>query len=199
MQYEDSIEFQSKVGSLRVCLHATVPQHSLEVPESVLLPTCAVEHSSNATFLLRNMRYDHNNYYYYYFFITSYQVNKLQVFSYCFCKHSKLQTFFRWECEAPFHLSPEKGLLKPRQNCCITVVFQPRTALVHQGRVHCWFGEESNEAKSSCTVLLQGEGTVVNNFQQNGRRLEYFGVVLQGCFFFCFFSNLTFYLLLRCH
>uniref|UniRef100_H3C1V3 Uncharacterized protein n=1 Tax=Tetraodon nigroviridis TaxID=99883 RepID=H3C1V3_TETNG len=127
-QYKDSIEFQSKGGSIRVSLNATVPRHDLEVPESVLLPMCAVEHSSSATFLLRNK--------------------------------SKLQTFFQWECQAPFQLSPERGLLKARQNCCITVVFQPQAALVYQGLTHCWFGEESNDTKSSCTVLLQGEASI---------------------------------------
>lgn len=77
--------------------------------------------------------------------------------------HSKLQTLFHWECQPPFQLSPERGLLKPRQNCSITVLFQPQAALVHQELAHCRFGEENNDAKSSCTVLLQGEGVVANN------------------------------------
>ncbi|XP_056903447.1 cilia- and flagella-associated protein 65 isoform X2 [Takifugu flavidus] len=124
-EYEDSIDFQCKGGSFRVCLRATVPHHALEVPESLLLPKCAVEHSTNASFLLRNL--------------------------------SKLETFFQWECKPPFQLHPEKGLLSPRQNCCITVVFQPQAALVHREHAHCWFGEENNEAKRSCTVLLEGE------------------------------------------
>lgn len=57
-EYEDSIEFQGKDGSFQVRLCAIVPCHALEVPESVLLPLCAVEHSSNTTFLLRNVRYE---------------------------------------------------------------------------------------------------------------------------------------------
>ncbi|KAE8299504.1 Cilia- and flagella-associated protein 65 [Larimichthys crocea] len=123
-EYEDSIEFQSKDGSFQVYLHATIPCHALEVPDSVLLPLCAVQHSKHTTFLLRNV--------------------------------SKLQTYFQWDCTAPFQLSPEQGLLKPGQQCHITVVFRPQEALVYQQQVYCWFGEEEDKAESCCTVLLQG-------------------------------------------
>ncbi|XP_030642525.1 cilia- and flagella-associated protein 65 [Chanos chanos] len=53
-EYVDSIEFQGKEGSFQVSLQAAVPQHMLELPESVLLPPCAVHHSSQTTFLFRN-------------------------------------------------------------------------------------------------------------------------------------------------
>ncbi|GAA6231328.1 coiled-coil domain-containing protein 108 [Lates japonicus] len=53
-EYEDSIEFQSKDGSFQVCLRATIPCYALEVPDSVLLPLCAVQHSSHTTFRLKN-------------------------------------------------------------------------------------------------------------------------------------------------
>ncbi|XP_053184754.1 cilia- and flagella-associated protein 65 [Scomber japonicus] len=53
-EYEDSIEFQSKDGSFQVCLRAIIPCHALEVPDSVLLPLCAVQHSTHTTFLLKN-------------------------------------------------------------------------------------------------------------------------------------------------
>lgn len=56
-EYEDSIEFQGKDGSFQVSLRATIPCPALEVPDSVLLPLCAVQHCSNTTFLLRNVRY----------------------------------------------------------------------------------------------------------------------------------------------
>ncbi|XP_073329268.1 cilia- and flagella-associated protein 65 [Pagrus major] len=125
-EYEDSIEFQSKDGSFQVCLHATIPCHALEVPDSVLLPLCAVQHSAHTTFLLRNV--------------------------------SKLQTHFQWECNAPFKLSPEQGLLKPGQECDIMVVFKPQEALVYQQQAYCRFGEEEDKAESCCTVLLQGLG-----------------------------------------
>lgn len=59
---------------------------------------------------------------------------------------------------APFHLSPERGLLGPNQECYITVVFQPQEALVYQEHATCRFGAESENAQSSCTVLLQGVG-----------------------------------------
>lgn len=72
--------------------------------------------------------------------------------------HSKLETYFQWECMAPFQLSPEQGLLQPNQECYITVVFQPQEALVYQGHASCRFGEESENAQSCCTVLLQGVG-----------------------------------------
>ncbi|XP_044073745.1 cilia- and flagella-associated protein 65 isoform X2 [Siniperca chuatsi] len=123
-EYKDSIEFQGKDGSFQVCLRATIPCHALEVPDSVLLPLCAVQHSSRTTFLLKNV--------------------------------SKLQTFFQWECAAPFQLSPEQGLLKPGQECHITVVFQPQEALVYQQQTYCRFGEDGDKAESCCTVLLQG-------------------------------------------
>ncbi|XP_035460487.2 cilia- and flagella-associated protein 65 isoform X2 [Scophthalmus maximus] len=53
-EYEDSIEFQGKEGSIQVRLLATIPCHALEVPDSVLLPLCAVQHSSRTTFRLKN-------------------------------------------------------------------------------------------------------------------------------------------------
>lgn len=57
-EYEDSIEFQSKESSFQVCLRAIIPCHALELPESVLLPPCAVQHSSHTNFLLKNARYE---------------------------------------------------------------------------------------------------------------------------------------------
>ncbi|KAM3861924.1 LOW QUALITY PROTEIN: cilia- and flagella-associated protein 65 [Diretmus argenteus] len=123
-EYEDDIEFQVKDGSFQVRLRAVIPCHALEVPESVLLPVCAVQHSSCTTFLFRNA--------------------------------SKLQTCFQWECEAPFQLSPERGLLKPGQERRVTVVFRPQGALVYQQEACCRFGGEGEEAQSRCTVLLQG-------------------------------------------
>ncbi|XP_070694450.1 cilia- and flagella-associated protein 65 [Pempheris klunzingeri] len=123
-EYEDSIEFQGKDDSIQVCLRAIIPCHALEVPDSVLLPLCAVQHSSHTSFLLRNV--------------------------------SKLQTCFQWECDAPFQLSPGRGLLKPGQESHITVVFQPQEALVYQQRAFCSFGEEEDKTKSCCTVVLQG-------------------------------------------
>ncbi len=56
-EYDDSIEFQSKDGSFQVRLRAIVPCPALEIPDSVLLPLCAVQHSSHTAFLLRNVRY----------------------------------------------------------------------------------------------------------------------------------------------
>ncbi|XP_051260176.1 cilia- and flagella-associated protein 65 isoform X3 [Dicentrarchus labrax] len=123
-EYEDSIEFQGKDGSFQVCLRAIIPCHALELPDSVLLPLCAVQHSSHTTFLLKNV--------------------------------SKLQTCFQWQCTAPFQLAPEQGLLKPGQECPITVIFRPQEALVCQQQACCWFGEEGDKAESCCTVLLQG-------------------------------------------
>ncbi|KAM4558144.1 cilia- and flagella-associated protein 65 isoform 2-T2 [Odontesthes bonariensis] len=54
-EYEDSIEFHSKEGSFQVCLRAILPHHTLETPESVMLPLCAVQHSSQINFLLKNI------------------------------------------------------------------------------------------------------------------------------------------------
>ncbi|XP_070832675.1 LOW QUALITY PROTEIN: cilia- and flagella-associated protein 65 [Chaetodon trifascialis] len=54
-EYKDSIEFQSKDGSFHVSLRAIIPCPALEVPDSVLLPLCAVQHCSQTTFLLRNV------------------------------------------------------------------------------------------------------------------------------------------------
>ncbi|XP_035030976.2 cilia- and flagella-associated protein 65 [Hippoglossus stenolepis] len=122
--YEDSIGFQSKEGSVVVRLRAPIPRLALEVPDSVLLPLCAVQHSSHITFPLKNA--------------------------------SKLQTSFQWACGAPFQLSPDHGLLKPGQECHITVVFRPQEALVHRQQASCRFGEEEDKEESCCTVLLQG-------------------------------------------
>uniref|UniRef100_A0A3P8SQ41 Si:ch1073-349o24.2 n=1 Tax=Amphiprion percula TaxID=161767 RepID=A0A3P8SQ41_AMPPE len=121
-EYEDSIEFQGKEGSFQVCLRAIIPCHVLEVPDSVMLPLCAVQHSSHTNFLLKN---------------------------------AKLQTSFQFECDTPFQLNPKQGMLKPGQECHITVVFQPQEALVYQQHAYCWFGEEGDKAENCCTVLLQ--------------------------------------------
>uniref|UniRef100_A0A3B4YKV7 Cilia and flagella associated protein 65 n=1 Tax=Seriola lalandi dorsalis TaxID=1841481 RepID=A0A3B4YKV7_SERLL len=121
--YEDSIEFQGKDGSFQVQLRAIIPCPALEVPDSVLLPICAVQHSSHTTFRLKNA--------------------------------SKLQTCFEWVCAAPFQLSPEQGLLRPSQECHITVVFRPQEAMVYQQQAYCMFGEDGYKAESCCTVLLQ--------------------------------------------
>ncbi|KAM8855968.1 cilia- and flagella-associated protein 65 isoform 2-T2 [Spinachia spinachia] len=123
-EYEDCIEFDGKDGSFQVCLRAIIPCHALEVPDSVLLPICAVQNSSKTKFLLKNV--------------------------------SKLQTHFQWKCTAPFQLSPEQGLLKPSQECPITAIFRPQEALVYQKQASCKFGDEGDEAKSCCKVLLQG-------------------------------------------
>ncbi|XP_069010849.1 cilia- and flagella-associated protein 65 [Embiotoca jacksoni] len=53
-EYEDSIEFHGKEGSFQVCLRAIIPCHALELPDSVMLPLCAVQHSSRTTFPLKN-------------------------------------------------------------------------------------------------------------------------------------------------
>lgn len=55
-EYEDTIEFEGKDGNIQVHLHAKIPCHALEVPDSVQLPLCAVEHSSFANFQLKNAR-----------------------------------------------------------------------------------------------------------------------------------------------
>ncbi|XP_068602653.1 cilia- and flagella-associated protein 65 [Brachionichthys hirsutus] len=123
-EYDDSIEFQGENGSFSVRLRATLPRHALEAPDSVLLPPCAVQHSSRACFLLRNV--------------------------------SKIQTRFQWQRTAPFQLSPEHGLLKPGQECQISVVFRPREALVYRKQASCRFGGDEDEAGSCCAVLLQG-------------------------------------------
>lgn len=147
------------------------------MPESLLLPKCAVEHSTNASFHLRNLRcvYDKDTEVVVtrevYLYQNKSNCYSLLLFSFSHCSFicSKLETFFQWECKAPFQLCPEKGLLSPRQNCRITVVFQPQAALVHREHAHCWFGEENNEAKRSCTVLLEGEGTVANKLNRKCR------------------------------
>uniref|UniRef100_A0A3Q0RYE1 Si:ch1073-349o24.2 n=1 Tax=Amphilophus citrinellus TaxID=61819 RepID=A0A3Q0RYE1_AMPCI len=138
-EYEDSIEFQGKEGSFQVCLRGIIPCHTLEVPESVMLPLCAVEHSTHTDFLLKNA--------------------------------SKRHTCFQWECPAPFQLRPEQGLLKPGQECNITVVFRPQDALVYQQQAYCRFGEEGKR-ESCCTVLLQG--------LENGAPVVAFGPVAVG-------------------
>lgn len=55
--YEDNIEFQGKDDRFQVWLRAPAPCHAIEVPESVLLPLCAVKHSTHTSFVLRNVRY----------------------------------------------------------------------------------------------------------------------------------------------
>ncbi|TSK92887.1 Cilia- and flagella-associated protein 65 [Bagarius yarrelli] len=53
-EHRDSIEFQCKEGTFLVNLHAVLLHHELELPDSVQLPSCAVQHSTNTSFLFRN-------------------------------------------------------------------------------------------------------------------------------------------------
>uniref|UniRef100_A0A672IIX4 Si:ch1073-349o24.2 n=1 Tax=Salarias fasciatus TaxID=181472 RepID=A0A672IIX4_SALFA len=69
-------------------------------------------------------------------------------------------TMRTWECTGAFQLSPEQGLLKPGQECPITVVFRPQEALVYQQLAYCRFGEEADKLESRCAVLLQALGIV---------------------------------------
>ncbi|MEQ2201674.1 hypothetical protein XENOCAPTIV_016217, partial [Xenoophorus captivus] len=54
-EYKDSIQFQAKEGSFQVCLHAVLPSHALKVPETVMLPLCAVQHSTQTSLPLKNV------------------------------------------------------------------------------------------------------------------------------------------------
>ncbi|XP_067299570.1 cilia- and flagella-associated protein 65 [Pseudorasbora parva] len=53
-EYVDTIEFQGKEGTFQVSLRAVIPHHALEVPDTVMLPPCAAQHSSQTSFLFRN-------------------------------------------------------------------------------------------------------------------------------------------------
>nr|XP_057938965.1 cilia- and flagella-associated protein 65 [Doryrhamphus excisus] len=53
--YDDSIEFHGKSGSFQVFLRAIIPYPALEVPNTVLLPLCAVHQSASTTFQLQNL------------------------------------------------------------------------------------------------------------------------------------------------
>ncbi|KAK2849898.1 hypothetical protein Q7C36_008681 [Tachysurus vachellii] len=53
-EHSDSIEFQCKEGTFKVNLRALMLHHSLELPDSVQLPLCAVHHSTNTSFLFCN-------------------------------------------------------------------------------------------------------------------------------------------------
>uniref|UniRef100_A0A8C6VY14 Si:ch1073-349o24.2 n=1 Tax=Nothobranchius furzeri TaxID=105023 RepID=A0A8C6VY14_NOTFU len=130
-EYEDSIEFQDKKERFCVYLHAIIPCHMLEVPGSVELPLCAVQHTSQTEFHIKNAR--------------------------------NFQTFFEWDCAEPFHLSPERGLLQPEQECPIRVMFHPQEAQMHQQQACCRFGDEGEKA-NSVTVHLQGEAMFTSAF-----------------------------------
>ncbi|KAA0715982.1 Cilia- and flagella-associated protein 65 [Triplophysa tibetana] len=53
-EYVDTIEFEGKEGSFQVSLRAVIPHYALEVPDNVLLPPCAAQHSSQTSFVFRN-------------------------------------------------------------------------------------------------------------------------------------------------
>uniref|UniRef100_A0A671KH62 Coiled-coil domain-containing protein 108-like n=1 Tax=Sinocyclocheilus anshuiensis TaxID=1608454 RepID=A0A671KH62_9TELE len=53
-EYADAIEFQGKEGTFQVSLQAVTPHHALEVPDTVMLPPCAAQHSSQTSFRFRN-------------------------------------------------------------------------------------------------------------------------------------------------
>lgn len=173
------------------------------MPDSVLLPLCAVQNSTQASFLLRNVRYKAGVFQRE---RSGMQLAALSKSVWCFPFHSKLQTYFQWEGMAPFHLSPERGQLEPNQECYITVVFQPQEALVYQEHASCRFGEESENAQSSCTVLMQGVGmhseTVRNRTFQSWLILNdsVFNktIIVKNCLL-CFkpskYNNLSFYFL----
>lgn len=173
-EYEDSIELEDKKGSYKVCLHAIIPRPKLEVPDRVSLPLCAVQHSSQDNFLLQNVRYlrvcllyvciPHLKFKSFFCVLSDLQFSHFLLCSPYFSFNSKRQAFFIWESAAPFQLRPDQGLLKPGQECRITVVFQPQEARVYQQQVCCRFGE-GDKADDSCTVLLYGQGTVVGGHE----------------------------------
>ncbi|KAE8581375.1 hypothetical protein XENTR_v10024768 [Xenopus tropicalis] len=51
-----------------------------------------------------------------------------------------LQTAFRWEVPQPFVLLPASGVLEPKCEIRMKVLFQPQAALVYDGMATCWFG-----------------------------------------------------------
>ncbi|MCJ8732733.1 hypothetical protein PDJAM_G00214590 [Pangasius djambal] len=53
-EHVDSIEFRCKEGTFLVKLCAVMLHHALELPDSVQLPSCAVQHSTKTSFLFRN-------------------------------------------------------------------------------------------------------------------------------------------------
>ncbi|KAL7881952.1 hypothetical protein AOLI_G00088010 [Acnodon oligacanthus] len=53
-EYVDNVEFHCKEGTFQVSLRAVMLYHALELPDSVQLPPCAVQHSSSTNFLFRN-------------------------------------------------------------------------------------------------------------------------------------------------
>ncbi|KAI5107294.1 cilia- and flagella-associated protein 65, partial [Silurus meridionalis] len=54
-EHGDSIEFQCKEGTFVVKLRAVMLHHALELPDSVQLPLCAVQHSTNTSFFICNI------------------------------------------------------------------------------------------------------------------------------------------------
>ncbi|XP_073503479.1 cilia- and flagella-associated protein 65 isoform X2 [Phyllobates terribilis] len=52
--YEDAVTFETEDGSFSVALCATLTHHELLFPEDLSLPTCAVYHTSEVAFILRN-------------------------------------------------------------------------------------------------------------------------------------------------
>ncbi|XP_072541753.1 cilia- and flagella-associated protein 65 isoform X2 [Salminus brasiliensis] len=54
-EYVDNIEFECREGAFQVSLRAVLLHHALELPDSVQLPPCAVQHSSKTNFLIRNV------------------------------------------------------------------------------------------------------------------------------------------------
>ncbi|XP_056611820.1 cilia- and flagella-associated protein 65 isoform X1 [Triplophysa dalaica] len=73
--------------------------------------------------------------------------------SFVFRNSCKLQTGFRWSVDPPFYFSPETGLLKPGEECKVTLEFKPKEVQVYQAEAHCAFGDDG---ENSCTVLLRG-------------------------------------------
>ncbi|CAL8266013.1 unnamed protein product [Lota lota] len=53
-EYDDSIAFDGRDGGFVVSLRATLPRHALLAPDSVLLPICALQHSTQTTLVLKN-------------------------------------------------------------------------------------------------------------------------------------------------
>ncbi|KAF3842925.1 hypothetical protein F7725_001774 [Dissostichus mawsoni] len=127
-EYEDSIDFESKDGSsFQVCLRATIPCCALEVPDSVLLPLCAVRNTSYTTFLLKN-------------------VSKLQTWFELDCTEpfqlSPEQGVLKpgQECNIMVEFQPQEALVYQQQVDC------------RFGEE----GDEGDKAESCCNVLLQG-------------------------------------------
>lgn len=69
-----------------------------------------------------------------------------------------MSSYFEWDIQEPFSISPIKGILPPETSIPIPVDFKPDDASVFSAKAVCIFGDVDNWEESKETLVMKVEG-----------------------------------------